>query len=193
MIDLIRLPDDIETGASGGPCFQTTILSMASGKEKRNVDWQQARFKADISYGIQSMDDLRAVYNFFHARQGKARGFLFKNWIDYKAVNQQIGVGNGVQTSFQLVKTYTSVITYTKNIFYPVASSLVIKVGGDEVSKTLHENGLVTITAPLTDAIVTADFEFDLAVRFDFDELEVTMEQYETGSLPNMSIVEIIE
>ena len=33
----IRFPDDIAYGASGGPEFATTIVTMASGFEQRNI------------------------------------------------------------------------------------------------------------------------------------------------------------
>jgi len=34
-----RFPADISYGMSGGPSFSTDIVTLASGKEHRNVNW----------------------------------------------------------------------------------------------------------------------------------------------------------
>ena len=52
--------------------------------------------------------------------------------------------------------------------------------------------GLVTFTAaPAMGVIVTADFEFDVPVRFDTDQMELTIETYELGSWGQIPVVEI--
>ena len=72
--DEVRLREDVELGAEGGPRFKTTVLTLASGHEKRNIDWSEARGDWDVSYGISSRTDLASVIDFFWARQGRARG-----------------------------------------------------------------------------------------------------------------------
>ena len=54
----IRFPDDIAYGASGGPEFATTIVTMASGYEQRNINWQAARGRWDVASGLKNQTQL---------------------------------------------------------------------------------------------------------------------------------------
>jgi uncharacterized protein (TIGR02217 family) len=63
----------------------------------------------------------RELIAFFQARRGKAYGFRFKDWTDYKATGQLLGTGDDAQTQFQRVKHYPSgsvieVRTMTKSV-----------------------------------------------------------------------------
>ena len=52
--------------------------------------------------------------------------------------------------------------------------------------------GLVTFTtAPASGVQVTADFEFDVPVRFDSDQMDITLETYQLGSWGQISVLEI--
>ncbi len=39
----VQFPPDIAYGASGGPEYLTSVVSMASGYEQRNANWSAAR------------------------------------------------------------------------------------------------------------------------------------------------------
>src|SRR4051812_15138384 len=104
----VQFPPKIAYGATGGPEFNTSVITTFGGFEQRNINWQKARGKWDISTGIKTKADMEGVNGFFRARFGKAYGFRFKDWSDYQAIKQVIGVGNGSQTIFQLSKLYTS-------------------------------------------------------------------------------------
>jgi uncharacterized protein (TIGR02217 family) len=54
--------------------------------------------------------------------------------------------------------------------------------------------GLVTFQpghVPLAAAVVTAGFEFDVPVRFDTDKLEINLQGFRHGAIPQIPIVEI--
>jgi uncharacterized protein (TIGR02217 family) len=52
--------------------------------------------------------------------------------------------------------------------------------------------GIVTLaTAPAQDVDVTADFEFDVPVRFDTDHMAVTIETYKLHRWQQIPIVEL--
>jgi uncharacterized protein (TIGR02217 family) len=193
--DDVRLPEDIERGAKGGPRFQTTVVRLSSGVEYRNQDWSRQKAQYEISYGIQTKNDLDDVVNFFYARRGKARGFRFKDWSDYSATTQAIGTGDGSTQNFQLVKTYTSgPATFTRIITRPVTGTITVFEAGVSKAFTLLAGGIVRYTvAPVAAAALTATFEFDVPVRFDQDELEIEMEMDGIGGIPQLQIVEIIE
>jgi uncharacterized protein (TIGR02217 family) len=121
----IQFPRDISYGATGGPVYSTDVVSMFSGHEQRNSNWKNSRAKYNISTGVKTEGQWQALISFFRACKGKAIGFRFKDWGDYQAKNQQIGIGDGVKTEFQLVKIYTSgSYVVTREINKPVVGSL---------------------------------------------------------------------
>lgn len=132
--DEVRFPDMISRGARGGPQRRTQIVTLASGDEERNASWANSRRSYDAAYGIRRADDLAAVISFFEARNGRLRGFRWKDWADYKsclpsaaitAFDQPLGTGDGTTTTFQLRKLYTSGgQTWSRTIFKPVAGTV---------------------------------------------------------------------
>lgn len=193
--DNVRLPDDIERGAQGGPKFQTSIITLGTGREQRNADWSQQRCEFDVSYGIQSKADFVEVVRFYYARLGKARGFRFKDWTDFAATDEQIAIGDGTTTQFQLIKNYTSVVTYQRKITRPVNGTLIVKVDDVITAFTANYNtGVINIApAPAEDAVITATFEFDVPVRFDNDKLNLNVQTYDAASIGSIDIVELLE
>lgn len=206
-----RLPDDIERGARGGPRFNTTVATIFSGHEKRNINWQQARGEWDIGYGLQELFDLdepsaltslRAVRDLFYAARGRAHSFKFKDWADYEigqpGVPQQIAVGDGSRTQFQLVKTYSAsgLFLYSKPVHKPIVSTYSVFVNSISTSSYTIDSstGLLTISpAPENGHPIAVYGEYDVVVRFDSDELVIDMAVFNSGSLPNIKIVEVRE
>lgn len=192
----VRFPDDIAYGATGGPEYATTIVSMASGFEQRNINWDAARGRWDVASGLKRQSQLDILIAFFRARKGRAHGFRFKDWTDYKATAQNIGTGNAANKVFQLTKTYTSGAgTETRIIKKPVSGMTkvylngVFQTSGVSVSTIL---GTVTFTnAPGNGVVVTADFEFDIPVRFDTDRMAVTIEYINLNQWSGIPIIEI--
>ena len=137
-----------------------------------------------------------ALIAFFRARKGRACGFRFKDWTDFQAFAQVIGVGDGTTKTFPLVKHYPSGGEIeTRVITKPVTGTVKVYRDGVEATSGWTVNtatGLVTFTtAPASGVQVTADFEFDVPVRFDTDFLEIDMQAFEAGAIPKIPIVEI--
>src|SRR4051812_33839942 len=80
----VQFPTGISYGAIGGPGFNTTILPLASGYEKRNQNWERARGEWDVAHGLRTQAELNLLKSFFYARRGRLFGFRFKDWIDYR-------------------------------------------------------------------------------------------------------------
>ena len=191
--DNVRLPEDIERGSHSIPRFQTSVITLGRGGEQRNADWPQQRLKFDVSYGIQDEQDYHLVRDFFYARLGRARGFLFKDWSDYSAKHQLLGIGDGVKTKFQLVKYYTSVVSYQRKIIAPITGTVKTYVNGVLTSSSLNAlTGEVTFgIAPPSSTSITADFEFDVPVRFDTDEFPIEIHIFDAASIGSLEIVEL--
>lgn len=192
----VQFPTDISYGSTGGPTFHTTIVELGSGFEQRNVDWAQARAKYNVAWGVKSDAQLQALLAFFYGRKGRAYGFRFKDWTDYEAEGESIGTGDGATDDFQLIKTYSSgSSSYVRNIFKPVSGSVAIyfddveQSSGWSVSTT---TGVVSFTAPPADeTVITADFEFDVPVRFDVDQLSMSLDEYGINSALDVRLVEL--
>jgi uncharacterized protein (TIGR02217 family) len=192
----VRFPPDISYGAVGGPAWSTTVVTTVSGHERRNANWSQARGRWNVAHGLKKREQVAELIAFFRARRGRAYGFRFKDWTDYQALAQTLGVGDGTTTTFQLVKHYASgTELVTRTITKPVAGTAklyrdgVLATSGWSVDVT---TGVVTFTtAPATGVVVTADFDFDVPARFDTDQMEITIETYELGSWGQIPVVEI--
>lgn len=193
-----QFPTNIAYGATGGARYSTDIVEMFSGQEQRNINWSAARGKWDVSSGIKTLVQLEDFVNFFHARRGRAVGFRFKDWSDYQVTNGNIGVGDNSETEFQLRKQYTSgAVTVNRIITKPVSGS--ISVYKDAVLQTVTTHytvdtttGIITfVSAPGLGAVITASFQFDVPVRFDTDELGISVEALELGQWGSIPIIEV--
>jgi len=192
----VQFPPDISYGASGGPGYSTTVVTTVSGHERRNANWADARGKWNVAHGLKKRDQVAALIAFFRARKGRAYGFRFKDWTDYQAFAQVLGVGDGANKTFQLVRHYASGgAVETRVIAKPVPGSVKIYrdgVGAVSGWSVNTATGLVTFTtAPASGVQVTADFEFDVPVRFDSDQMDLRLETYQLGSWGQISVLEI--
>ncbi|MDH3660442.1 MAG: DUF2460 domain-containing protein [Alphaproteobacteria bacterium] len=191
-----RFPDNIAYGATGGPEFATTVVVTGAGHEQRNANWAAARGRWDVGTGLKNQQQLDTLIAFFRSRKGKAYGFRFKDWTDFKATGQLLGTGDNATTTFQLVKHYPSGNSIElRSIVKPVAGTVAIyldsveQLSGWSVDVT---TGIVTFTsAPAQDVEVSADFEFDVPVRFDTDHMAVTIETYKLHRWQQIPIVEL--
>jgi len=119
----VRLNENLERGALGGARFNTSVLELDSGFEKRNINWSVPRGEWDVGFGLllkfqadpsDMMLDLDELINFFYIVQGKAQSFRFKDWSDFEigyengvSIDPQFfGLGDGATLPFQLFRRY---------------------------------------------------------------------------------------
>ncbi|MGE0252402.1 MAG: DUF2460 domain-containing protein [Dongiaceae bacterium] len=192
----VQFPNDIAYGATGGPEFATSVVATASGFEQRNINWSSARGRWDVASGLKKQTQLDTLVAFFRARKGRAHGFRFKDWTDYKTTAQALGTGNGTITTFQLIRTYSSGgATDVRTITKPVAGTVKVYLAGVQQMSGWSVNtttGVITFTtAPGNNVAVSADYEFDVPVRFDTDRMAITIEQINLHQWSGIPIVEI--
>lgn len=202
----IRFPLDIALNSRGGPERLTDIATLSSGHEERNQRWAHARRRYNAGYGIKSREDVMAVVAFFEERRGRFHSFLWRDGLDFSSsggvgvptsVDQQIGIGDGMTTAFQLVKRYGAAFDpYDRPITKPVAASVLTAVNGVTLGTgafTVSEtSGVVTLaSAPAAGAVVTAGFVFDVPVRFDIDQLEVDLAGFDAAEISSIPLVEV--
>lgn len=204
-----RFPTAISCGSNGGPERRTDVVTLGSGFEERNARWADSRRSYNAGYGVRSIDDLHSVLAFFEERRGRLTGFRWRDHADWKscppsqppsAIDQIIGTGDGISAQFQIAKTYgSSFAPWTRAIAKPVAGTVMIAVDG--VVQVLpaslqidHTTGRVTFLPghiPPPGKLITAGFEFDVPVRFDTDKLDISLQGFAHGAIPNIPIIEV--
>jgi len=200
----VRLPDNVERGAQGGPGFNTTILTLSSGFEKRNINWERSRGQWDVGYGIDDKAAQQVVLGFFYARQGRANSFRFKDWTDFEIgvdstdTEQDIAIADGVQQQFQIVRRYVSgPTTFDRAVTRPVSGTVRVFLGGVEqfAGFTVDNNtGVISFTvAPILSTVVGVIAEFDNPVRFDDDQLAIRALTSDAMSIPGIPVIEVRE
>jgi len=208
--DDVRLSVTVERGATGGPGFRTSVLTLSSGFERRNKEWARARGRWNVSYGITTQANLQDVISAFYVVGGRGDGFRFKDWSDFQigdtisgdaTTKQAIGTGNGVIASFQVFKRYPVASRFFDRVINKLVQGTV-RVFFDAVEKTEtthytvnYNTGVITPVSLLGAGIVIYVMcQFDVPVRFDSDELDVRAELFDSAgkiSLPPISLIEI--
>ena len=199
----VKLPDDIERGAQGGPRFKTTILALSSGFERRNEEWEQTRAEWDIGYGLRKKSQFVTTVDFFYARRGRLHTWRFKDWLDFVMAQQIVGVTDGANANFQIFKRYSSggfdfdrtltkIVTGTEVV---LVNSVTIAEGAGAGQYTLDDaTGLVVLGSTLaaqsgTDVEVSC--EFDNHVRFDTDALDLIADTDDAATMPQIPVMEV--
>ena len=203
----VRFPVSLGFGATGGPERSNEIVTLTSGREKRNQRLAHARRRYDAGTGMRSLEDLQLLAAFFEARRGSLHAFRFRDPFDWSSaapgqlpgvLDQQIGTGDGARTEFKLCKAYgEGPDAYLRPITKPVAGSVRVAIDGEEISAEAFSldtlTGEVTLTPPPpVGAAVTAGFEFDVAVRFDTEQLVLSLHAFEAGQVPSVPLLEVL-
>lgn len=174
-IETPRFPDKIAFTAIGGPGFSTTVVTLVSGYEARNINWSETRHSYDLAVPVRNQAEVDVINAFFRSAQGRAKGFRFKDWSDCTTTKAlAVSVGASPNVLFQMQKQYVSgATTNERKITKPVSGTVtvyvnnVLQTSGYTVDYT---TGAITFTSPPAGA-VTWSGEFDVPVRFDVDVL----------------------
>jgi uncharacterized protein (TIGR02217 family) len=191
----IRLPEDIERGASGGANFNTTIVTTVGGFEKRNANWDMPRYQYNISYGIRTKEQMEVVIAFFMARQGKLTGFLFKDWSDYQFRSEVLNP-SGDRINYQAIKRYVSGVTFARTIKKFVNGTINVYQNGLLVNPldyaVFNQTGTIVFNSVRpVGAIIEIEGEFDVPVRFDTDFIDISVVWADGMRVPELTLVEL--
>lgn len=192
----VYMPDEVP----GYPChseprFSTTIVNVDSGSEQVNRNWKHPLWRFTLPEAVRDWETVEALKAHWLVMGGPAQTWPFQDPTDWASIDldkvplieydpaitmrdQLIGIGDGVTNSFQLIKNYsrTGADDYARPIYLPLLSSVLVSVGGVDVSVTnpwtvSRPGGVVTFTtAPAAGAAIRAGFFFDVEVRFESDD-----------------------
>lgn len=169
------------------PSFKTQIQKAVSGRELRLTYQPIPRWLFTLKYeflrdgngqGLSSsypgvgFTELKQLLGFFLYAQGSLTAFAFDDPTDDNVTRQQIGVGNGITTIFQLVRTlgkFTEPILAPNVVENVYINQVVQPSNGYSVN---FFNGLVTfVSAPATGLPIEVDFTYYFLCRFEEDSL----------------------
>ena len=173
-----QFPTDVRPEASGGPEYKTTVVDLRSGASHRNSLWADPVRNYSVTLGPRDRDSVAAILDFVANAHGGLNGFRMKDWSDYDATDEFVGVGNGSDYWFRLNKAYGA--AYTRRILKPVLGTVTVYLDSVPLSGSAWaldtRNGVIVFqTAPGVGVQITADFEFDVPVYFADDMTEVLM------------------
>ena len=195
-----RFPVNIAAGPVGGPTWSTELVVTASGEEQGNQNWSRSRHEYEVSQGIKTDEDFRAVGAHHRMARGRAHHFRFKDWSDYSATRSEGGFVLVTGTQYQIVKVYGSVSNFKEFRKITRLVSGTFQFWRDSVLTAITpdiETGLVTIAGVTESTVLECAFEFDVPVRYDTDKLLATLVHKNEGagqqSLRSWTSVPLIE
>lgn len=198
VFDEVQFPPDISFGAQGGAVYKTVVVIADSGYEQRVGLWARGRLRWDVSHGIKHAAQGYALATFFRARQGRLRGFRFKDWTDYTATNEPLvnNFPNSGGGTLQLQKAYTDTAnSEVRLIQKPVAGTVTLTRNTVAFPSAGHwtldtTTGQVTLTTPDT-AVYAWSGQFDVPVRFDTDEMKLAVKDQDYYAWEGVPVVEL--
>lgn len=170
--------DGIAVGTTKHPEFKTGVFEALSGLESRVKfrRYPKYTFGLNLEFLIENREEqqLTELMGFMLGRAGMYAPFLFKDATDYRVTDQVFGVGDGVSTEYQLIRTYGGFDEPVQNIneiYTPYRGLLIdntqpentpgpylysyidgeLVVGVKNTDYTLSDTGLVTFFGPVAD------------------------------------------
>lgn len=198
------------------PRWSTDMQIVDSGAERANQRWEHPLHSYKLPDAIRNHATYEGIHDHWMVMRGPLHSFPFRDPLDFASVklglpnvvptisgtDQQFGTGDGIVRTFQLQKTYTrGVQTYTRDIFHPIVSTVVItfnSVDTGDLSPTAfftvdRLTGKVTFDeAPPPGVVLKAGFLFDVEVRFGSDDaFDGIVQTYQVSGYADIEFVEI--
>lgn len=177
-----RLLDCVSYGTQGGPTFLTRRVPLKSGVVRRNPLRSRPLYRFVIVYRNLAEADHAEVIAAFNACFGGAFGFRIKDWTDFQATDELIGVATGAEQTVQLSKLYEfGAQNISRPIRKPVSGTVALTANSVPIAATIdYTTGEATYTAT-SGHVVRWTGEFDVPVMFEDDELLHSIEDKGNG------------
>ncbi|MGA8573975.1 MAG: DUF2460 domain-containing protein [Desulfobaccales bacterium] len=171
------------------PTFSTIEQESVSGIKRRIANWLYPRWQIEIPVeflldGQDGVEDMQTMVGFFLARQGRFDSFLFDDPDDDFIQGQELGLGDGQTTAFQMARAYGGFVEPLYNIKSNNPAPVVYLNGTAQNPSTYtigyFDSGLLTFTnAPVSGTVITADFGYYWRCHFqeDLSEFDKFMSQ----------------
>ena len=213
----IEFPAGIIYGASGGPSWKTIVNITDSGKEQRRQDWEDLMPRYVVAKELLTPVQWKAFIAFFNNRHGRFAGFRLQDLLPgedevgdldnpVEGTANQFGLGDGVKTAFQIVKTYDDgLFTTDRKIHKIVAGTETLFKNTtpitDPTDYSLDDNtGIITmVVAPLGgggggdgpggEDVIKGHAEFRVPVRFEMDFMSGVIAFFDQTNAPDIVMI----
>lgn len=179
------LDEEVAYGFEGGPEYSTDETILDNGIRHANSAWAYPRHRYTAQFDNMEDDDRARIIEVFHATKGKRHSFKFKDWNDFKAVDEALNVPIlliGTTAPVQLYKTYTFGPAYAIRPIQAVATA-VIKRGATVIPGVLDtETGMFTPSAAWQFGDYTWSGEFYVWVHFTNDYNAFTINSWQAST-----------
>lgn len=200
-IDSVVFPEKISWGASVGPTYNTIVIPVMSGNEKRNATWLDPLHMFDVSHGVKTYAQIKELVNFFHLVKGRLIGFRFKDPSDYQVTDIEGSVNDGLNVAgstgiCEMYKTYNagSELPYNRRITKPFGTIKVYLNGIETSFFTVDLNkGIITLSPTHFSPTDTVSWSggFHVPCRFNVDQMKINIEDYNSYAWGQIPVVEI--
>ncbi len=181
------------------PMHKSIVQEAVSGKETRIGLRPYPRYRYTLRYDMLrdsvANPELKTLMAFFNARLGRADSFLYNDPYDNSVTDQPLGIGDGVETEFQLIRTMTGSggVSFVEPVIAPntITNIKIDSVVVDPADYTVDtDTGLVTFdTAPGNLLAITATFTYWWRCRFEDDELDFNQFQSALWSQDGLNFI----
>jgi uncharacterized protein (TIGR02217 family) len=187
-----RLLDCVAYGTEGGPTWVTRRVGLKSGIIRRNAQRSRPMYRFVVLYQNLQPQDHESVIEAFNVCRAGVYGFRLKDWSDFTATDQLIGVATGSEQTVQLAKLYEF---GNQNVSRPIRKlvSASLTANGSPLSATIDLNtGMATFTGTAAH-IIRWSGVFDVPVMFEQDELLFSANNRTSQGLALTADVSLIE
>lgn len=172
---------------------KTDIVTMNSGRERRNAAWAFKKMQFTASYAMLDAASQLEVMSAFYAANAQLLLFRFRDFGDNTVSGSPLDTSKVIGTTYdaQLTKRYNfGPVAYADRQIQAVTSCVVL----DHLSAVVPgvfdtQLGIFNPSDPWGSGQYTWSGTFDLWVRFNSDELDVTMQTLDIATVD----VELIE
>jgi uncharacterized protein (TIGR02217 family) len=172
---------------------KTDITPLANGRENRNAAWAFKKMKFSANYAMLTPESQLEVASAFYACNAMLFLFRFRDAGDYEVTDSPLIVRAdevGFLSPVQLTKRYTFGPVFADRMIQAVTKCVVKDHTGTVVPGAFDGAlGLFTPTAAWGSGTYTWSGQFDVWVRFNSDDLDMTMMNIDMAT----SDVELIE
>lgn len=201
------------------PRWSTSITHSDSGAEQANQRWEHPLHRFTLPQAFRDHEIYEAVRDHWLIMRGPLRSFPFRDPLDFASralsrpnqapaitwSDQVLGVGDGINVTFQLQKTYTrGAETYTRKVVHPVVSTVKVSINNTDPTTWVtpmvaltwavdRATGRITFSGPPPPgSVVRAGYLYDVEVRFESDEsFDGLLQDYGVSGFADLVLVEI--
>jgi uncharacterized protein (TIGR02217 family) len=190
-----RIPIDAAPGVGSSVMFKTTIKQLRGGGEYRNRLWQNPLRTFTVSYNARSRGRIEdEILTLIMETGGSYAAFRGRDWSDYQATDEPVGVIDGSTYYYRLSKSYGASVA--RRIYKPDAPTVTVKADGVLVDQETYfidsVNGVVVFASkPAIGSVITWSGEFDVPIRFGDDAISTIMQVQDIGAVGVVGLMEV--